>query len=123
MPKYRHRILTGGVGHEVGNCIRAFSQHMGIEIVEMNIQRDHMHIFAMIPPKVSVSDYCGMVKGRSAIRVFNKHKELKKQLYWGNHFWTQGYCVDTVGMDSDMIRKYVKYQEARERRMEQRSLF
>jgi putative transposase len=107
----------------VGNCIRAFSQQKQIEIVEMNIQPDHVHVLAMIPPKVSVSDYCGMVKGRSAIWVFNKFKELKKRPYWGNHFWTEGYCVDTVGLDSEMIRKYVKYQEVRERRFEQRSLF
>ena len=77
----------------------------------------------MIPPKVSASDYRGMVKGRSAIRVFNKFKELKQRPYWGNHFWTEGYCVDTVGLDSEMIRKYVEYQETRERRQEQRSLF
>jgi putative transposase len=123
VPKYRHRILTGNVGHEVGNCIRAFSQQKEIEIVEMNIQPDHVHLLVMIPPKVSVSDYCGMVKGRSAIRVFNKFKELKQRPYWGNHFWTEGYCVDTVGLDSEMIRKYVKYQEAQERCLEQRSLF
>ena len=123
MPKYRHRILTGHVGHEVGNCIRAFSQKKEIEIVEMNIQPDHVHLLLMIPPKVSVSDYCGMVKGRTAIRVFNKFKELKQRPYWGNHFWTEWYCVDTVGLDSEMIRKYVKYQEAQERRLEQRSLF
>ena len=107
----------------MGNCIRAFSQQKDIEIVEMNIQPDHVHLLVMIPPKVSVSDYCGMVKGRSAIRVFNKFKELKKRPYWGNHFWTEGYCVDTVGLDSEMIRKYVKYHEARERSLEQRSLF
>jgi len=123
VPKYRHRILTGHVGHEVGNCIRAFSQQKNIEIVEMNIQPDHVHLLVMIPPKVSVSNYFGTVKGRSAIRVFNKLKELKKRPYRGNHFWTEGYCVDTVGLDSEMIRKYVKYQENQERRMEQRSLF
>jgi len=123
VPKYRHRILTGPVSHEVGNCIRAFSQQMSVEIVEMNIQPDHVHLLVMIPPKISVSDYCGIVKGRSAIRVFNKFKELKKRPYWGNHFWTKGYCVDTVGLDSEIIRKYVKYQETQERRHEQRSLF
>jgi putative transposase len=123
VPKYRHRILTGHVGHEVGNCIRAFSQQKNVEIVEMNIQPDHVHLLVMIPPKVSVLDYCGMVKGRSAIRVFNRFKELKQRSYWGNHFWTEGYCVDTVGLNSEKIRKYVKYQENQERRLEQRSLF
>ena len=121
--KYRHRILTGNVGHEVSNCIRAFSQQKEIEILEMNIQPDHVHLLVMIPPMVSVSDYCEMVKGRSAIRVFNKFKELKQRPYWGNHFSTEGYCVDTVGLDSEMIRKYVKYQETKERSFEQQGLF
>ena len=90
----------------------------------MNIQPDHVHLLAMIPPKISVSDYCGMVKGRTAIRVFNRFRELKKKPYWGNHFWTEGYCVDTVGLDSEMIRKHVKHQESKERRSEQqRRLF
>ena len=124
VPKYRHRILTGTVGNEVSNCIRAFSQQKGVEIVEMNVQPDHIHLLTMIPPKISVSDYCGMVKGRTAIRVFNKFKDLKKKPYWGNHFWTEGYCVDTVGLDSEMIRNYVKYQESIERRSDQqRNLF
>jgi putative transposase len=57
-----------------------------------------------------------MVKGKTAIRVFNK---FKKKPYWGNHFWTEGYCVDTVGLDSEMIKKSVKYQENIERRTEQ----
>ena len=84
----------------------------------MTIQPDHVHVVAMVPPKLSISDYCGIVKGRTAIRVFNQFRELKNKPYWGNHFWTEGYCVDTVGLDSEMIIKYVKYQEAQERRAE-----
>ena len=87
----------------------------------MNVLPDHVHLLAIIPPKISVSDYCGLVKGRTAMRVFNKYSNLKEKLYWGNHFWTKGYCVDTVGLDSEMIRKYVKYQEINERRSEQQS--
>ena len=118
VPKYRRKILTGAVGNEVGNCIRAFSQQKEVEIVRMNIQPDHVHILALVPPKVSISDYCGIVKGRTAIRVFNKYRDLKDKPYWGNHFWTEGYYVDTVGLGSEMIRKYVKYQENQERRAE-----
>ena len=77
----------------------------------------------MVPPKVSISDYVGTIKGRTAIRVLNRFKDLKKKPYWGNHFWAKGYCVDTLGIDAEMIRKYVKYQEALERRAEQQSLF
>ena len=119
VPKYRHRILGGEIGREVGECIRTFSAQKEVEIIEMNIQPDHIHLVVMIPPKVSISDYCGIVKGRTAIRVFNKYKELKQKPYWGNHFWTEGYCVDTVGLDSEMVIKYVKYQEVQERKKEQ----
>ena len=118
VPKYRHRILLGEIANEVAECIKAFSEQKGVEILEMNIQSDHIHLITMIPPKISVSDYCGIVKGRTAIRIFNKFKELKKKPYWGNHFWTEGYCVDTVGLDAEMIRKYVKYQEKEERKKE-----
>ena len=123
VPKYRFRILEGKVAKEVANCIRAFTEQQHCEIVELNIQNDHVHLFVMVPPKVSISDYVGTIKGRTAIRVLNKFKDLKKKPYWGNHFWSKGYCVDTVGLDAEMIRKYVKYQEALERRAEQLDLF
>jgi putative transposase len=122
VPKYRFRILTGKVATEVERCIRAFSEQKKCEVVELNIQMDHVHLLAMVPPKISVSDFVGILKGRSAIRVFNKFKELKNRPYWGNHFWARGYCVDTVGLDEEKIRAYVKYQEKREREAEQRGL-
>jgi len=86
--------------------------------MEMNVQVDHVHVLALISPKVSVSGYVGTVKGRTAIRVFNRFRKLKEKLYWGNHFWARGYCVDTVGLDVEMIRKYIKYQEKKERESE-----
>ena len=90
----------------------------------MNVQVDHVHLLALIPPKVSVSDFVGAVKGRTAIRILNKYKKLKQKPYWGNHFWTRGYCVDTVGLDAEMIQKYVKHQQAKEQRIDkQRQLF
>jgi putative transposase len=73
----------------------------------------------MLPPKVSISDLMGTVKGRTTIRVFMQFPYLKGKPYWGNHFWAKGYCVDTVVLDAEMIRKYVKYQEKKERREEQ----
>ena len=118
VPKYRFRILNGGVSYEVGRCIRGFSEQKRCEIIEMNIQTDHVHLLVMIPPKLSVSNYVGIVKGRTAIRVFNKFSHLKRKPYWGNHFWAKGYCVDTVGLDEEKIRKYVKYQEVKERQLE-----
>lgn len=123
VPKYRYRILREKIAEEISNCIRAFSEQKTTEIVELNIQLDHIHLLVFVPPKLSISDYVGTIKGRTAIRVLNKFKHLKKKPYWGNHFWARGYCVDTVGLDAEMIRKYVKYQEAVERRAEQQSLF
>ena len=122
-PKYRFRVLDGAIAIEVSNCIRAFSEQQHTEIVELNVQIDHVHLLVMVPPKVSISKYVGVVKGRTAIRVLNKFKQLKKRPYWGNHFWARGYCVDTVGLDAEMVKKYVKYQEAQERRAEQPRLF
>ena len=107
VPKYRFKILTGNIAIEVENCIRALSEQQGCEVLELNVQIDHIHIVVMIPPKVLISDFVGTVKGRTAIRVLNKFRHLKKKPYWGNHFWTKGYCVDTVGLDSEMIRTYV----------------
>ena len=118
VPKYRFRILTDKVAEEVENCIRAFSEQQGSEVVELNVQADHVHLLALVPPKVSISGYVGTLKGRTAIRVFNKFRNLKEKPYWGNHFWARGYCVDTVGLDAEMIRKYVKYQEDKERQSE-----
>ena len=123
VPKYRFRILSGEVGREVANCIRTFSAQKGCEIVELNVQTDHVHLLVKVPPKISISDFMGILKGRTAIRVFNKFKRLKSKPYWGNKFWARGYCVDTVGLDAEMIRKYVKHQEQKEKRTEQRDLF
>lgn len=122
-PKYRYRILEGQIASEVENYIRAFSDQQECEIIELNIQIDHVHLIVMIPPKFSISDYLGIIKGRSAIKILNNHKKLKKKPYWGNHFWSKGYCVDTVGLDSEMIRNYVKYQEKQERGAEQLNIF
>ena len=117
-PKYRYRIMVDELRGDVGSCIRAFSEQLSCEVIELNVCIDHVHLLVMVPPKVSISDYVGTIKGRTAIRILNKYKNLKKKPYWGNHFWSRGYCVDTVGLDSEMIRKYVKYQEAKERKEE-----
>jgi putative transposase len=122
-PKYRYRILEGQIGIEVENYIRSFSDQQKCEIVELNIQGDHVHLIVIVPPKIAISDYLGVIKGRSAIRILNSHKKLRQKPYWGNHFWSKGYCVDTVGLNSEMIRNYVKYQEKQERRAEQLNMF
>ncbi len=118
VPKYRFRVLKGSIAEEVATCIRIFSDQLGCEITEMNVQVDHVHLLVMVPPKVSVSGFVGTIKGRTAIRVLNKFRKLKEKPYWGNHLWARGYCVDTVGLDAEMIQKYVKYQENKERAAE-----
>jgi len=123
VPKYRLRMLTGAVSEEVAQCIRTYSERAEAEVIELNIQADHVHLLVMVPPKLSVSDFVGTVKGRTAIRILNKYRKFKKHPHWGNHFWAKGYCVDTVGLDAEMIRKYVKYQEVQEKRLEQFKLF
>jgi len=119
-PKYRYRILSGQIGEEVSRCIRSFSEQLKCEVIELNIQGDHVHLIVMIPPKISISQFMGTVKGRTAIRIFNQFRQLKSKPYWGNHFWAEGYCVDTIGLDAEKIRRYVRYQENKERQAEQR---
>lgn len=76
------------------------------EVQELNVQADHVHMILLIPPKVSISDMMGVLKGQTAIRMFRKYPNLKKKPYWGNHF-----CVDTVSLNEEMIRTYVHHQE------------
>jgi len=111
VPKCRYKVLKGKIGEEVRKTIIVQSERLGCEIVELNVQVDHVHLLIKVPPKVSISALMGVMKGKSAIRVFSKFPELKQRPYWGNHFWAEGYCVDTVGLNSEMIQKYVKYQE------------
>ena len=118
VPKYRFKILKGSVKEEVEKSIRIFSERLKCEIVELNVQEDHVHLLVMVPPNVSISNYIGTIKGKSAIRIFNQFSELRQKPYWGNHFWARGYCIDTVGMDFERIRKYVKYQEKQEKLVE-----
>lgn len=119
VPKYRYRVLTGVVAHDVYNSIHVYSQKLKCKVIELNVQPDHVHLLVSVPPKQSISELMGILKGRTAIRIFKQHPYLKKRPYWGNHFWAKGYCVDTVGLNEEMIRNYVRYQEQLEKRQEQ----
>jgi len=90
----------------------------GVEIIELNIQVDHVHVKCCVPPKVSISELMGTLKGKLAIKLFKSYPKLKQKPYWGNHFWSRGYFVTTVGVDEDMIRRYVKYQEGEDKKEE-----
>jgi putative transposase len=85
----------------------------------MSVQNDHIHLVVSIPPKVSVSEMMGILKGKLAIKLFKSYPKMKQKPYWGNHFWARGYFVSTVGIDEDVIKRYVKYQEEEEKRIEE----
>ncbi|MEW7281359.1 IS200/IS605 family transposase [Aquimarina sp. 2201CG1-2-11] len=113
-PKYRFQILEGMIKSLVEHDLQVISTWKDVQIVEMNVQKDHIHLVCSIPPKVSVSEYMGILKGKIAIKLFKTYPNLKQKPYWGNHFWSRGYFVSTVGLDEDMIKRYVKYQEHHE---------
>jgi putative transposase len=119
-PKYRFRILSGTIKLQVEQDIRAISQWKDVEIEELNVQPDHVHLVCSIPPKFSVSEILGMIKGKIAMRIFKSYPELKRKPYWGNHFWARGYFISTIGLDSEMIKRYVKHQEQEEKKEERR---
>ena len=118
-PKYRFRILTGDVGTFVERVVRSMCEWKGAEVLELKVLADHVHLVVDMPPRESVADLMGLLKGKTAIKLFRSYQGLRKKPYWGNHFWSRGYCVSTVGVDEEQIRKYVKYQEDGERREEE----
>jgi len=121
-PKYRYQILRGELGKTVRDIIRQLCEWKKIEILEGNIQIDHIHLVLEIPPKYSISEAVGFLKGKSAIKLFDFHLELKRR-YWGRHFWAKGYCVSTVGLDEAQIRNYVRYQIHKDKQAEQAKLW
>ena len=117
-PKYRFRVLFGEVKALVENDMRMLCEWKGVEILEMNVQIDHVHVICSVPPKVSISELMGTLKGKLAIKIFKTYPKLKQKPYWGNHFWSRGYFVTTVGVDEDIIKRYVKYQEGEDKKEE-----
>ena len=93
-------------------------------MLELNIMEDHIHLVVSIPPKYSVSGLIGYLKGKLSIKLFQKYESLGKR-FWGRHLWYRGFCVSTIGLDEEKIRKYVKWQEKKEKEVEQaqRGLF
>lgn len=96
---------------------RLCEQKEKLEVLELNVQVDHVHLVMSIPPKYAVRNVMGYLKGKSAIRIFERYEKLSRG-YWGRHLWARGYCVSTIGLDEEKIRKYVKWQEQREKQLE-----
>ena len=118
VPKYRLRILKGEIKDLVEDDIKKLCEWKKCEVIELNVQEDHIHLLVSVPPKISISYLMGVLKGKVAIKIFKSYPRLKKKPYWGNHFWARGYFVSTVGLDEEMIKKYVKYQEKEEKKAE-----
>ena len=117
-PKYRYRIFRDELADYTRQQIESLCrQKEQIEVLEVNIQPDHVHLVLSIPPKYAVSSVMGFLKGKLALRLFQRYEQLGKR-YWGQHLWSRGYCVSTVGLDEDKIRKYVKWQEAQDKQAE-----
>lgn len=121
-PKYRFRVLTGEIGRSVRDLVRQLCQWRNFEILAGKVMSDHIHMVLSIPPKYSVSDTVGFLKGKSAIKIFDMHSELKKR-YWGRHFWAKGYCVSTVGLNEAQIKKYVEDQLENDKKLAERKLW
>ena len=119
VPKYRFRVLTGEIKRLVEEDLRMLCEWKECDIQELSIQSDHIHVVLSIPPKVSVSTLMGTLKGKLAIKLFKTYPHMKQKPYWGNHFWARGYFVSTVGIDEDMIKRYVRYQEKEEKQAEE----
>ena len=116
LPKYRRKILFGKRRRQIGGILRDLCVQKGIELLEGHAMLDHVHIVVSIPPKYSVAYTVGFLKGKSAVRI---HREiLKERRMTGLHFWATGYCVSTVGLDEQQIRKYVREQEKNDRMAE-----
>ena len=116
--KYRYRIFKDEVGEYVRQQIyNLCRQKELVEVLELNIQPDHIHLVVSIPPKYAVSGFMGYLKGKLALRLFQQYEHLGRR-YWGRHLWSRGYCVSTVGLDEEKIRKYVKWQEKQEQEVE-----
>ena len=117
-PKYRYRVLKDETGEWVKReIIKLLGQKEGIEIIEMNVQAEHVHLVMWIPPKYAVSEVMGYLKGKLAIRLFQRYEKLGKQ-FWGRHLWSRGYCVSTIGIDEERIRQYVRWQEEKDKEIE-----
>ena len=118
VPKYRRKVLYGKIREDLGDVFRRLARQRECEILEGHLMLDHVHMMISIPPKHSVAQVVGYMKGKSAIHVARTYFDRKRN-YVGHHFWARGYFVSTVGRDEEAIRDYIKRQEAEDQRFEQ----
>ena len=110
IPKYRRKMIYHKLRQDLSEIIGRLCQYKGVKIIEGHLMVDHVHLLLMIPPKMSVSNFMGYLKGKSTMMLFERHANLKYKL--GNrNFWAIGYYVSTVGLNEATIRKYIQDQE------------
>ena len=101
--------------------LRQLCSYKGVEILEGHLMPDHVHMLVSIPPKISVSQFMGYLKGKSALMIFDKHANLKYK-FGNRHFWSEGYYVSTVGLNEATIKKYIQEQEKHDVAMDKLSV-
>ena len=121
IPKCRRKVLYGQLRKELGPVLRKLALHKESEVVEGKLKVDHVHMVLSIPPKYSVSQVVGYVKGKSAIWV--ARTSGRNRNFVGQHFWARGYYVSTVGLNEEAIREYVRSQEEADEKLDQLTMF
>ena len=120
-PKYRRMAIYGQIRKDIGQILRKLCEQKGVEIIEAQARPDHIHMLLSIPPKYSVSQIMGYLKGKSSLMIFDRHANLKYR-YGDRHFWARGYYVDTVGRNKKQIQEYIKQQLETDQIADQMSL-
>ena len=108
-PKYRRKIIYNQYKTSIRDILKQLCAYKGVEIIEANACKDHIHMLVSIPPKLSVSQFMGYLKGKSSLMIFDRHANLKYK-YGNRQFWCKGYYVDTVGRNKKVIEEYIKNQ-------------
>jgi putative transposase len=121
VPKYRRRKFYGSLRSEIGKILRQLCRQKEIELLDGHAMADHVHLLLSVPPKFSIANTVGFLKGKSAIGINRDLGKVKGTLY-GRAFWSRGYCVSTVGLDEAMIKEYIRNQ-AKHERDEERGMF
>ena len=109
IPKYRRKILYGKLRKKIGSILRDLCKQKGVELLEGHAMADHIHLCLSVPPRYSIAFVVGFLKGKSAIRV---HRDLRNEgRRYPMHFWARGYCVSTVGLEEEQVRRYIQEQD------------
>ena len=121
-PKYRRMVIYKQIKTDIGRILRKLCEQKGVEIIEAEACPDNIHMLLSIPPKYSVAQIMGYLKGKSSLMIFDRHANLKYK-YGNRHFWCRGYYVDTVGKNKKRIEEYIRNQLQEDIACDQISLF